>query len=181
MPTRRTLNLGCGTKYIPEAVNVDINPQAKPDILHDLNCLPWPLPNDQFLEILAYDSIEHLDDVMVAMTEIYRVACHGAIVNITVPHFSCFNSYTDPSHVRSFGYFSFDYFLANPPDSKYRAGQFKIRKQQLIFYPSVINKLVYRIANRYPLFYERRWAWIFPAWFIYVQLEVLKHSVSGSE
>jgi hypothetical protein len=42
VPARRTLNLGCGRKYLPEAVNVDINPRTNPDISHDLNSLPWP-------------------------------------------------------------------------------------------------------------------------------------------
>jgi len=37
-----------------------------------------------------------------------------------------------------------------------------------------VNKLVRRLANRYPAAYERRWTWIFPAWFLYFELEVVK-------
>jgi hypothetical protein len=33
---------------------------------------------------------------------------------------------------------------------------------------------VWRLANRYPAAYERRWAWIFPAWYLYFELEVDK-------
>ena len=33
---------------------------------------------------------------------------------------------------------------------------------------------VWRLANRFPAAYERRGAWIFPAWFLYVELEVVK-------
>jgi hypothetical protein len=171
---RRTLNLGCGTKYLPEAVNVDMNPQAKPDVAHNLNCVPWPLPSDYFTDILAYDVVEHLQDVMATMREIYRVASDRATVRITVPHFSCSNSYSDPSHVRSFGYFSFDHFSGILQNSTYSGGLFKVCSRRIIFYPTLANKLVWRIANRYPANYERRWAWFFPAWFISFQLEVIK-------
>jgi hypothetical protein len=44
----------------------------------------------------------------------------------------------------------------------------------IIFAPTFLNKLVRRLANRWPARYERRWAWLFPAWFIYVELEIVK-------
>jgi len=37
-----------------------------------------------------------------------------------------------------------------------------------------VNRLVFRLANRFPERYERRWAWMFPAWFLYYELEVVK-------
>jgi hypothetical protein len=33
---------------------------------------------------------------------------------------------------------------------------------------------VFQLANRWPHEYERRWAWMFPAWFLYYELEVVK-------
>ena len=48
-----------------------------------------------------------------------------------------------------------------------------------MFYPTLVNKLTWRIANRYPEAYERRWAWIFPAWFLSIDLEVLKETGNG--
>jgi hypothetical protein len=50
---------------------------------------------------------------------------------------------------------------------------FKARMKEM-FSSSLINKLVWRLANRYPGTYERRWAWIFPAWYLYFELEVQK-------
>lgn len=178
---RRALNVGCGTKYLPEAVNVDINPHAKPDIAHDLNSLPWPLSDNSFDEILAYDIIEHLKDVLATMQEIHRVARDEATVRITVPHFSCSNAYSDPSHVRSFGYFAFDHFAGTLQNSTYAGGLFRVRSRRLIFYPTLANKLVWRIANHYPANYERRWAWLFPAWFISVQLQVIKYQEAATK
>jgi hypothetical protein len=44
----------------------------------------------------------------------------------------------------------------------------------IIFASTLLNRLVWRIANRWPAGYERRWAWMFPAWFLYFELEVVK-------
>ena len=38
----------------------------------------------------------------------------------------------------------------------------------------IVNRVIFRLANRWPQEYERRWAWMFPAWFLYVELEALK-------
>ncbi len=103
------LNLGCGLKHEPRAVNLDVTTETSPDVVHDLNSLPWPFPDNHFREVLAYDCLEHLDNFIPAMEEIHRVCRDGAVVRLTVPHFSCANAYTDPTHHGLFGYFSMDY------------------------------------------------------------------------
>lgn len=168
------LNLGCGLKRIPEAVNLDITPETKPDVIHDLNQLPWPLADNQFREVLAYDVIEHLDDFIGVMEEIHRVCQDRAVVRITVPHFSGPEAYTDPTHRRYFGYNSFDYVTGEHEIAFYTRLRFKKLSSSMIFWPTLLNKLVWRLANRYPAAYERRWAWIFPAWYLYFELEVQK-------
>jgi SAM-dependent methyltransferase len=171
---RETLNLGCGLKHLPEAVNLDISPATKPDVVHDLNQVPWPLPDNHFREVLAYDVLEHLDKFIAAMEEIHRVCRDKAVVRITVPHFSCANAYTDPTHQRYFGYFSLDYVTGENELQFYAQARFKKLASRMIFYPSLVNKLVWRLANRYPEAYEQRWAWMFPAWYLYFELEVQK-------
>lgn len=171
---REALNLGCGLKHLPDAVNLDITPATNPDVVHDLNRLPWPLPDNHFREVLAYDVIEHLDDFIPVMEEIHRVCQDQAVVRITVPHFSCANAFTDPTHRRHFGYFSLDYVTGENEIEFYTPVRFKKLVGRMMFYPSLLNKLVWRLANRYPAAYERRWAWIFPAWYLYFELEVQK-------
>lgn len=173
---RESLNLGCGRKYLPEAVNLDFNPETEPDVVHDLNELPWPLPDNHFREVLAYDVIEHLDDFIPAMEEIHRVCRDSAIVRIAVPHFSSPEAYTDPTHRRYFGYLSFDYVTGEHEIEFYTRVRFRKLYSRIIFWPSLLNKLVWRLANRYPAAYERRWAWMFPAWYLYFELEVVKSS-----
>lgn len=168
------LNLGCGLRRLPGAVNLDSAIAVKPDIVHDLNIVPWPFVNSQFSEVFAYDVLEHCNDVITAMEEIHRISCNGALVRLTVPHFSCMNAFTDPTHRHFFGWSSFHYVTGERELSFYTSKRFRRRTSRIVFFPGLANKLVHRLANRYPEAYEKRWAWIFPAWFLYFELEVIK-------
>jgi SAM-dependent methyltransferase len=171
---RPILHLGSGRKYDAAAVNVDLVADTGPDLIHDLNRLPWPLPANRFREVWAYDVLEHLDDLVKVMEEIHRVCRHGTIVKVTVPHFSCANAFTDITHRHYFGRFSFDYFTGENELSFYTRMRFRRRVASIIFRPTFLNKLVGRLANWAPAGYEWSWPWIFPAWFLYFELEVVK-------
>jgi hypothetical protein len=168
------LNLGCGRKRIEGAINLDCTPITRPDVIHDLNRTPWPFADNTFREVHGYDVVEHLDNVVRTMEELYRVSAPNAKVFLTVPHFSCANAFTDPTHKHYFSYFSFDYFSESSDLSFYSHARFRMLKRRLLFYPTLASKVVWRIANRYSAAYERRWAWLFPAWYLFFELEVLK-------
>ena len=168
------LNLGCGRKKFSDHVNVDVVANVEPDVVHDLDRYPYPFADSSFNEACAYDVIEHVADVPAFLREIWRVARPGATVKLTTPHFSCRNSYTDPTHRRHLGYFSWDYFTAGHPFSFYGSEGFLIHRREIVFTPSFSNRLIWRLANRWPAAYESRWAWIFPAWFLSVDLTVVK-------
>ena len=170
----RTLILGSGRKRTPGAVHVDVVAATYPDVIHDLNVRPWPFADDSFDEIIALDVLEHLDDLIVVFEEIHRVSAPGAVVRIAVPHFSCANAFTDPTHRHYFGWFSFHYFTGEHEFGFYTAVRFRALTRNIVFTPTLFNKLVWRLANRWPAYYEHRWAWIFPAWFVSAELEVLK-------
>jgi hypothetical protein len=168
------LNLGCGDKRMSGALNVDVNPRVRPEVIHDLNEFPWPLPDSQFETVVMADSIEHLKDVVLTMEELHRVCKDGALVKITTPHLSCSNSFTDPTHIHHLGFFSFHFFTGESGFVSLSEKRFRRRNIQIIFRPNLINRIVWRLANRYPRAYEVRWAWLFPAWFLNVELEVVK-------
>ena len=173
------LNLGSGARPLAGAVNLDISDRVGADVVHDLNRMPWPFGDDTFDEVHAYDVIEHLHDVVRSLEEIHRIARHGAIVHVTVPHFSSANTFTDVTHRHGFGWHSLDPVLesATPhPLGHYSGVRFRRVSSRIYFQASLINKLVGRCANRWPDAYEQRWAWIFPAWFISLQLEVVKRA-----
>ncbi len=171
-----TLNLGCGTKHVSGAVNVDCSEAVGADVVCDLNVKPWPFPRDHFREVLAYDVLEHLDDFIPALEEIHRVCQNGAIVKITAPHYSCANAFADPTHKQLFAYATLDYVTGASDIEHYTKVRFRKLHSTIVFYPSLVNKIVWRFANRYPVAYERRWAWLFPAWYLYFELVVQKES-----
>lgn len=168
------LNLGCGRKKMAGAVNLDITPDTQPDVVHNLNVFPWPFAENSFTSVHANDVIEHLDNIVAVMDELHRICKHGARIDITLPHYSSANAFTDPTHRHYFGWFSFDYFTGTHEHSYYTRTRFQLVRRQLIFYPSLLNKFVHRLAARYPSRYERAWAWVFPAWFLGFELEVVK-------
>ena len=170
----KVLNLGCGKTGLPGEFTVDKNLSVSPDLVHDLNIFPWPLETGDFDEVICHDVIEHVEDVVKTMEEIHRVSKAGAIIKIKTPHYSCANSYTDPTHLHHLGCFSFDYFTGNNQWGFYSQLRFIKRKFFLHFYPALHHKLIFRLANRWPEVYEKYWAWIFPAWFMSFELEVVK-------
>jgi SAM-dependent methyltransferase len=42
-----------------QLTTLDIDPSTKPDVVHDLNVLPYPFKDDEFDEIHAYEVLEH--------------------------------------------------------------------------------------------------------------------------
>ena len=172
------LNLGSGNKPRPGAVNVDAIARTRPDLVHDLDVTPWPLPDSHFTEVHAYDVVEHLRDLVRTMQEIHRVCAPGARVFITVPHFSSANSFSDPTHRHSFGARSMLYFTDEHELSYYSSARFRQRQGLIVFQQSLLNKVVRHLANRFVTRYEERWAWVCPAWFLYFELEALKPTPS---
>ena len=170
----RVLNLGCGRRKIRGALNVDISTAVEPDLVVDVTKKPWPLPSDWFEEVHAYDVVEHVDDVLAFFEEVHRVSKPGALIHISVPHFSCSNAFTDPTHRHYFGLESFDYLTGEHQHDHYTEVRFVKEKVDPIFSPSLFNKITWRVAKRYPQAWERRWAWVFPAWFISARLRVVK-------
>jgi len=168
------LNLGCGLKPIQDHVNLDVVASVNPDVVHDLGVFPYPFADSRFDEIRALDVVEHVADLPGMMREIWRISRPGAYVEFTTPHFSCDNSYCDPTHVRHLSSRSFAYFERGHPFGFYGSDGFKVLNAEIHFRPSLLNKFVFRVARRWPAWYEERLAWTFPAWFLWFRLRVCK-------
>ncbi|HEY6321350.1 MAG TPA: methyltransferase domain-containing protein [Thermoanaerobaculia bacterium] len=170
----KRLNLGCGRQKRPDCLNVDVLPELAPDLAWDLDRRPYPLPRHHFEQIWALDVVEHLASVKAFLEEVHELLAPGGTIEITTPHFSCANSFTDPTHRHHLGYFSLDYFTDGHQWNFYSAIRFEIVERVLVFYPSLLDRLVSRFANRRPALYEKRFAWIFPAWFLIWKLRAVK-------
>lgn len=98
------LNMGCGYNKLQGWVNVDLSPACSPDVVCDLESLPWPWPNDSVDRVLFNHSLEHLGQnprtFLGMMQELYRVCQHGAEIEINAPHPRHDDFIGDPTHVR---------------------------------------------------------------------------------
>jgi SAM-dependent methyltransferase len=161
-----TLDIGCGSrKAEPGAIGIDVSPDSAADHVWNLDRYPWPLEDDRFSRIHMSHVIEHLDDPMRAMAEVYRVAADGADVFVTTPHFSSHNSYTDPTHKRHLAAASFEYFTGRDfPSFAGSPFRFDIVVCTLTFGGNfVLDNLGRLISGASMKWYERHAAWIFPA------------------
>jgi hypothetical protein len=70
--------------------------------------------------------------------------------------------------------FSFDYFTGEQFHDHYTRVRFRYASKLLMFMPGPKNTVMRRIANRWPAFYERNLCWILPAWFMSIDLVVVK-------
>ena len=54
------LNLGCGKRRREGFINVDSQPGCQPDLVLDLEALPWPWADDSVDEVDLIHVLEHL-------------------------------------------------------------------------------------------------------------------------
>lgn len=169
------LDLGAGlVEQLPGAVRLDRSAACAPHVIADIDRGSLPFRGGSFALVGAFDVIEHAADLVALMEEIHRVLRAGGVLRLTTPHFSSANAYTDPTHRRALGLRSFLYFVDGHPLAYYSRARFRLRTRTLIFKGRLLGRLLARLARRWPALYEDRLAWIFPAWFMYVELEAVK-------
>lgn len=88
MPEANTyLNLGCGSRYHPNWINIDIASRASAVIQHDLS-RGIPLPDESCDVVYHAAVLEHMrrSDAKAFLSECYRVMKPGGIVRVGVPN-----------------------------------------------------------------------------------------------
>jgi SAM-dependent methyltransferase len=172
----RLLDVGCGRRKHPGAVGIDRAADTDADVVHDLDVFPWPLPAGEFDVVICQDVLEHLQDVVGAMEEIHRVAAPGAEVRIRVPHFSSVQAWTDPTHRHAFASESFGYFTGDSLYPHYTRARFRIERRRINLWKPWRHLGVGALANRFPLRYEKLFAYLFPAESLEFTLRVEKRT-----
>jgi SAM-dependent methyltransferase len=106
------LNLGAGNRPEPGAVNHDrIRHRPEIDVVHDLDVLPWPWPDNSFDAITARSVLEHLRlNLVESVDECWRILQPGGCLHVKVPLWTHENSYADPTHHWHYTLHSFDVF-----------------------------------------------------------------------
>ena len=171
------LDVGCGkNKREADAIGLDRQPGSDADVLCELTRFPWPLRDNCADKVYLSHFLEHQADVLRAMAEVHRIAKPGAEVVVVTPHYSSIDSYTDPSHLVHLGFHSFDYFVRDSfEDFTYGSGGFRILERRITFGGNLLlDGLGRLLAGISPDFYEKHFAWIFPARNIHCRLSVVK-------
>jgi len=101
---RLKLNLGCGYKHLDGWLNVDSVPECNPDLLIDLEQVPWVWADNSVDEVKLIHVLEHLGEssktYLAIIKELYRVCAPDAVIDIHVPHPRHDHFIIDPTHVR---------------------------------------------------------------------------------
>jgi SAM-dependent methyltransferase len=117
------LNLGSGKDWRENCLNLDINQAVRPDALFDIG-RPLPaahplmtrrfgritLRDNIFDAIFANDVLEHVPDLITAMSNCLRLLKPGGTFHIQTPYDLSLGAWQDPTHVRAFNENSWLYY-----------------------------------------------------------------------
>ena len=129
------LNLGSGNRKLPGWFNVDMDPTTNPDKVMDVN-KKFPFEDNSVDEVLASHLIEHVDDVIFFMYEIWRVCKPKAIVEIIAPSCHYLHWAIQPHHKRfiRLGYFEIwtpNFHGVENYQFLTKGAQFKVRAERM--------------------------------------------------
>lgn len=172
------LHLGCGSKKRIGSIGVDINKNSQADVIHDLNKFPYPFNSNQFSLIIAEHILEHLDDLTKVLEEIHRIAKPSAKLVIKGPHFTSVDAFTDSTHKHFLTSRTFDYLIPGAYLHKFKYSKARYKLKKVFVGPdnskNLALNLILKLINKYLIYYEKRFAFIFPVGVISYELEVVK-------
>jgi predicted SAM-dependent methyltransferase len=170
------IELGCGRKKKEGRVTVDKVDLPDVDIVADLEKGLAFLPDHSIDEIHCRSVLEHIENFENLMAEMVRVLKTDGTAYIFVPHFSNPYYYSDYTHKRFFGLYTFYYFVNSKDQLRRKVPDFytqtkiNILSQRLIFRSAfkLINpfkKLFGWFINLHPLlqqYYEENLCYLVP-------------------
>ena len=117
----RHLNLGSGKDFRQDCLNADIQAIKNPDWVLDITKVPWgetistrfgeiKVEQGMFTKIIANDVLEHIPDLVKAMTNCKDLLVEGGEFHIHVPYDLSLGAWQDPTHVRAFNENSWLYY-----------------------------------------------------------------------
>jgi len=105
-----SIDIGCGERKHPGSIGVDIAALSSVDVVADVT-RGLPFRDACISRVYASHVLEHFDDLVGVMREIWRVSQPGARVYITVPHASStYMTWRDPTHRRGITLATLSYF-----------------------------------------------------------------------
>ncbi len=170
------LNLGSGER-VPGFINIDWKKSTDPDVVHDLNIIPYPFGDSVICEIRAFHILEHLNRPFAVMSELHRILKPGGKLHIKVPHFS--RGFGHAEHFHGFDVTFPNYFNRGFIKSGYNGFEFALERLELhwmsyfhllvymgyggvtISILKILNYAISWLANLSPRFCSRIWCfWV---------------------
>lgn len=179
------INMGCDKDIKKGWVNLDCYDHEGVNVVWDLNDFSYPFKDNSVEQIYMHSVLEHLDNPLKVLNELWRICMNGAVIEIFVPYFTSYTPWTDITHKRAYSYDTFSAccgfsFTERDITNGYTPILFNYLDRKLIwgntrkkiFKPvcSFMNWLV----NLSPMFMERRIPFLIPIEYLYVKLEVRK-------
>jgi SAM-dependent methyltransferase len=171
------LNLGGGLRPLQGHFLLDLVDLPGVDVQADLNEPLDKLPTGSVEAVHCRHLLEHIDNLLPLLEELHRVVRPGGEIDIRVPHFSNPYGYSDPTHVRFFGLYSFYYFADQDEQPRrkvpafysrcrFQVKQIHIRLMHATWFDKVVRTVLQPLINRssgWQDWYERRLCRLFPA------------------
>lgn len=178
------VELGCGPTKKQGRIGIDCLDLPGVDIVADLEKgLPF-LPDNSVDEVHARSLLEHVGNLAGLMRDLCRIVKPGGTIHIFVPHFSNPYFYSDYTHSKFFGLYTFYYFVRAEKQLQrkvpvfYQDIRFEVRSLELQFasrFPVIkqFRKLFGKIINSRSIFqefYEENLCYFVPCYGLYAVL-----------
>ena len=108
-PSSVILDIGCGDNKIPGAIGLDKRACKGVNVISDFE-EGLPFKTDCIETVFLRHVIEHVDDLIHFMEELYRICQKDAKVNIEAPYYSSRGAFRDPTHRHFISEDTFQYF-----------------------------------------------------------------------
>jgi ubiquinone/menaquinone biosynthesis C-methylase UbiE len=170
------LNLGCGRKPLEGYLNCDVVDYGTADKLFDFNKFPWDFTDSSVDEIYTSHTLEHLDDLLAVLMEMWRISKPGALWNIKVPYFRSYVAFWDPTHKHFFSLYTFDSWDAEINKNEFRTDmglpmRWNTLSRKLIFSPKM---KMFSWFNYFHHAYEVIFGTLIPAYEVKFVLQIVK-------
>lgn len=111
-----SLELGCGNRKLRvDSIGIDLLNTESVDLVGDIFEVLAEFPNNSVKIVSSHHFLEHVGDFFGLMRELERIIEPEGIIDFTVPHFSNPYFYSDITHRRFFGLYTFCYITQNSP------------------------------------------------------------------
>lgn len=142
------IDLGCGPKKKEGRIGIDKIDLPNVDIVADIEQGLSFLPDNSVDEIHSRSVFAHIEKFEELMGEITRILKKDGTAHVFMPHFSNPYYYSDYTHRRFFGLYTFYYFV----DTAYQ-----LRRKVPNFYTDIrINIMSQRLVFRSPFWFTRQ-------------------------